>query len=138
VTATETPPISADLSDLCELVMARDVVPVAELLATGKDHSLLAKALAKGLLVIGRQSYAEILADAKPRLKAGKQEFDPETKRPIVDRTVEIRLEKDWSWTGLPPGRKSLRELLDEEAALPPDVPRLHVKITTDGMAAIN
>jgi hypothetical protein len=128
VTATETPPISADLSELCALVAARGKVPVADILTTGRDETLLAKALSKGYMVIGRQSYSEILADAKPRLKAGKQEFDPETKRPIVDRTVEIRLEKDWSWTGLPPGRKSLAELMEEEKSLAPDVPRLHVK----------
>src|SRR5687767_11571561 len=110
--------ISPDLKELCELVASRDRVPVAELVATGKDHALLAKALAKGLLLIGRQSYTETITDAKPRVIAGKQQFDPATGRPIVDKQYRLNLEKDWSWTGLPPGRKSLRELLEEEAAI--------------------
>lgn len=131
------PPLNPDLRELCELVAGKDKVPIAELLTGGKDHSLLAKALAKGLLLIGRQSYTETITDARPRVVTGKQQYDPETGKAIVDKTLRVNVEKDWSWTGLPPGRKSLRELLDEEAGLGPDVPRLHVKITTDGMAAL-
>ena len=129
--------LNPDLMELCELVASQDKVPVAELLSNGRDHALLAKALAKGLMVIGRQSYTETITDAKPRKQAGNQVFDKETGRPIVDKTVQVNLEKDWSWTGLPPGRKSLRELLDEEKTLGDTIPKLHVKITTDGMAAI-
>lgn len=137
--ATDDPPpaLNPDLRELCELVASKDRVPVADLLATGRDHSLLAKALAKGLLLIGRQSYTETLSDIKPRVVSGRQQFDQSTGRPIVDKEVRINLEQDWSWTGLPPGRKSLRELLDEESKLGPNIPALHVKITTEGMAAL-
>lgn len=134
--------LSPDLMQLCELVASRDKVPVAELLTNGRDQSLLAKALAKGLMLIGRQTYTETITDVKPEKVSGNQVFDKETGRPVVKRTLKINVEQDWSWTGLPPGRKSLRELLDEEAAIVAtdktgEFPRLHVKITTDGMAAI-
>lgn len=131
------PPLNPDLRELCELVAGRDKVPVADLLSNGRDHALLAKALAKGLMLIGRQSYTEVISEATPRKVVGKQQFDPETGKPIVDKTIQVNVEKDWSWTGLPPGRKSLRELLDEESTLGADIPRLHVKITTEGMAAL-
>ena len=132
----DSPPLNPDLRELCELVASKDKVPIGDLLASGKDHSLLAKALANGLLLIGRQSFTEIITDAKPRVVTGKQQFDVNG-RPIVDKEYKVNLEKDWSWTGLPPGRKSLRELLDEESLLPVDHPKLHAKITTEGMAAL-
>jgi hypothetical protein len=143
-TTESPPPIPTDLADLCELIASKDKVPVAQLLAGGKDVALLAKAIAKGFVVIGRQSYTEKMASSVPRIAAGKPVFDPETMRPVVDKKYEVALENSWSWTGLPPGRKSLRDLLDEEAKLDDscphgkDLPRLHVRVTTEGMAAIS
>lgn len=130
------PPLSADLVELCGLVASRDRVPVGELITSGKDHTLLARALSKGLLQIGRQSYSETVVSAEPVTVAGKQQFDPDTRRAVMRKVIKVNLENDWSWTGLPPGRKSLRDLLDEEATLGPDVPKLHVRVTTEGMAA--
>ena len=130
-------PLPDDLRELCELVAGREMVPVADLLASGRDVTLLAKALAKGLMVIGRQSYTETLFDAKPEIVAGKQVVDPETGHLKMNKTWKVNLEQGWSWTGLPPGRKSLSELLKEEATLHRDAPKLHIKITTEGIAAL-
>jgi hypothetical protein len=131
----DAPPIPKDLKSLCALVAERDAVPVAELLKGGTDAAVLAKAIAKGLVVIGRRTYTETIEDVRPRKEGGRQVYD-ENKRMVLDKRIKVNVEDGWSWTNLGPGRKSLKELLAEDAIPDDRVPKLHVKVTTEGYAA--
>lgn len=132
--------LTDDVKALCKHLSNHDKVPICELPKSLQSPSTLAKAVAKGLALVGRRNHSEIITEIKPRKsKDGKHVLD-ENFNHVVDKVIEKRLDNDYGWTNLRgEGRKTMAEIIEEDKALSKDeLPTLglQVKLTTEGLAA--
>ena len=103
----------------------KGVIALADLPANLRDTEILAQAVVDEVIEFGRPDHSWSLTDHK--------------------KGRELIVHTSWSWTRLNgPCAKTLPDLLDEDEILAKEVDRdifkkirLHVRITTAGMAAI-
>lgn len=128
--------LSEDVRNLCKWLADKDSAPISALPKALQAPGTLARAVAKGLAEVGRLNYSEVITGIKPRKTSkGEHVFD-ENFRQVVDKETKIVHDADWCWTNLR-GRqyKPMGELLAEDAKLPKEL-HLHIRLTTDGLAA--
>lgn len=124
----------ADLKGLCKHLSGKTAVAIEDLPRNFQSPGLLAKALHKGFMEIGRQSYSESIASLTVKKEKGSVVIDSEGRQVIVK---EMRATPDnaWNWTNLSgPNRKPFIEVLAEDKSLPDNL-KLHVRLTTAGLA---
>lgn len=138
-TVIEQPKATGELANLCRFLSDKDQVAVHLLPKNISGQVTLAQGLAQGFIQIGRRNYSRTITATHVVYEPGtKRPKLDEYLRPVVEREYATHLDNDWSWTDLRgAGRKHIRELLAEDAAdASEDLPRLHVRLTTAGLAA--
>lgn len=133
--STSEPKADADLRRLLRHLADKDKAAIHSLPNDLRRPELLATALAKGYVEVGRRDHSFTVdevkivkgPDGKPLYREG---------RPVVERSYKTNLEDGWSWNQpLGPKFKPLREILKDDAEADEEV-RLHLRLTTEGLAA--
>lgn len=127
--------LSEDVKGLCKYLAGKPQVAVEDLPKNLQSPAVIAKALVKGLAEIGRKHYSETIKNLTVKKEKGQPVID-EAGRQVVVKEIEVSVGKEWSWTTLNSGsHKPLAEVLKEDESLPDSV-KLHVRLTSAGLAA--
>lgn len=125
-----------DLRPFCQYLAGKPHVAVEDLPKPLQAQAVLAKAVSKGYAEIGRRSYSEIIVSMTPKKEKNGHPMMDENFRQVVTKEIKAVPDNEWSWTNLSgQNHKPLAEVLAEDAKLPDEV-KLHVRLTTAGLAA--
>lgn len=129
-----------DVRSLCKHLSGHDKVPVCDLPKALQSPSTLAKAVAKGLALVGRRNTTDVITEIRPKKNKDGTHVLDENFNHVVDRVIERRIDNDFNWTNLKGNaHKTMAEILDEDRSLKKEdlsTLGLHVKLTTEGLAA--
>lgn len=120
--------------ELCTELRGKGPVLIEDMPERLKDAAVLAKALVLGFILVGQRQYA--LIAKRVRVNDVPDEDNPRITRQQIEKDMVCDYSEEWTWTDLKgPKRKQLEELLQEKDDSLPKECRLHVRLTSEGLA---